>query len=155
MRTQSIVLFGVLACAIAAVPAAAEDEFMFVAATPEPTETIELGNGATAAVFVSRGFLVSKDVGHRLHLANQDCHYTQVGTATAFELAGYCTIVPTSGDGGIWASFQGDQTGGTWTVMRGAGSLQGATGGGTFGAPSTTWPDGKAANPIKGTYKLP
>lgn len=154
MRTQSIVLFGVLACAIAAVPAAADDEFMFVS-TVEPTETIELGNGVTAAVFVNRGFVVAKDAGHRLHLANQDCHYTQVGTATAFELAGYCTMVPTSGDGGIWASVQGDQTGGTWSVMRGAGSLQGATGGGTFGAPSTTWPDGKAANPFKGTFKLP
>jgi hypothetical protein len=154
MRMQSIVLLGVLACAIAAVPAAAEDEFMFVF-TGETTETIELGNGVTAAVFVNRGFLVAKDPGHRLHLANHDCHGTQVGTATAGEFAGYCTTVPTSGDGGTWSSFQGDQTGGTWTVMRGAGSLQGATGGGTFGAPSTTWPDGKAASPIKGTFKLP
>jgi hypothetical protein len=154
MRTLPIVVLGVLVCVVLAVPAAAEDEFMFVF-TVETTETVELGNGATADVFVQRGFVVAKDASHRLHMANQNCYGTQVGTATAGEVAGYCTTVPTSGDGGFWASFQGDQTGGTWTVMRGAGSLQGATGGGTFAAQATTWADGKAATPFKGTIKLP
>jgi hypothetical protein len=131
----------------------AEDDATFVF-TNETTQTIDLGNGVTANVFVSRGFLVFDDSTHRLHLANQDCYGTGVGTAEADESAGYCTIVPTSGDGGIWASWQGDQTGGTWTVMRGAGSLQGASGSGTW-APGGQWPDGKAYNRQMGTIKTP
>jgi hypothetical protein len=150
----SMVLALVMTMALGTAAAWGEDEFQTVFSS-ETTQTIDLGNGVAANVFVNRGFLIAKDPGHRLHLANQDCYGTQVGSAEAVEFAGYCTVVPTPGDGGIWTSYQGDQTGGTWTVLRGAGSMQGATGGGTFGAPTATWPDGKTVTPLKGTIKMP
>jgi hypothetical protein len=133
--------------------ALAEDEFthMYI---EKVNETTDLGNGVSAIVAENHGFIIAKDTSHRLHLANQDCYYTSVGTAQAFETAGYCTMVPTSGDGGMWASFQADQTGGTWTVLRSAGSIKGASGSGTF-SPGGQWPDGKGYNLLKGTIKMP
>ena len=142
-----------LTAVLTAGAALAEDEFthLWVAETPE---TIDLGNGVSANVFVNHGFFIADDTTNRLHSANMDCYGTGVGTAEAGEFAGYCTIVPTSGDGRVWISFQSDQTGGTWTVLRGAGSLKGVSGGGTFGL-GGQWPDGKGYNWVKGTFKLP
>ena len=133
--------------------ALAEDEFTNVY-MEKINETTDLGNGVTANVAENHGFNIAKDTYHRLHLANQDCYYTFVGTAETFEVAGYCTMVPTSGDGGVWLSFQADQTGGTWTILRSAGSLKGASGSGTF-VPGGQWPDGKGYNLTKGTIKIP
>jgi hypothetical protein len=154
MTKRSRIIVAVALAGLVAAAAWGEDEF-HVVFWSETTQTIDLGNGIAANVFANRGFLIAKDPSHRLHMANQDCQGTQVGSNEAVEYAGYCTVVPTTGDGGIWTWYQGDQTGGTWGVMRGAGSMQGATGGGTFGAVTASWPDGKAVQPIKGTIKMP
>jgi hypothetical protein len=154
MRSQaSIVVAVVMTMALGGGAAWGEDTFTHVYIT-ETTETVDLGNDVTVDVFENHGFIVADDPANRLHMANQDCYGTGVGTAEAGESAGYCTLVPTSGDGGLWISWQGDQAGGTWTVLRSTGSLQGASGSGTFG-PSGQWPDGKGRNWVKGTFKLP
>ncbi len=155
MRTKTSILLGLAALLfLMAGAAAAEDEYTFVF-TFEEDEALELEGGVTVSVFTQRGFAVFDDPDHPLHMAAQNCYGTQVISAEGSVGSGYCTTVPTGETGGIWAAWEGDQDGGTWHVMRGAGTLEGMTGSGTYSATGGQWADGKGYNRVKGTFKQP
>lgn len=103
----------------------------------------------------NRGFRVEKDPNNPLHLASSDCTGQAWGTAEAWEASGHCLLVTRDGKGGLLLAWSGNQQGGTWSVLRGHGTLAGAKGGGSYVAVASAYPEGKGTNRNTGTIEIP
>ena len=143
---------------VGASPASAESftgttTFVFVT----ENTVLELPSGNALVSIVQRGFSLAEDSSHPFHMANQDCYGSIVGTPESSSGAGYCRIVKADRSGVLWASWtaSGEIEGGTWEILHGRGSFEGAKGSGTFTPPGEPWADGKNSNTATGTIELP
>jgi hypothetical protein len=118
------------------------------------TETKKLPDGRLLMRMHDANVIMGNNPGNPFHMTSLDCYSTFIATAdgASGKGGGYCQGLDKDGDL-WWIHFQGDFTGGTWTLMGGTGKFDGIKGGGTY-KPVAQLEGGRSMTVWDGTWEM-